>query len=174
MIVLIGVLSFPNRVGLYPNVNVPASAIRVREVPFTTPGPWDIGTKIRYVYVSPEIRAIAPASVKVDVERFCRPVTIPRQSDSEADVPSPSLIRTFAYNPSLVPLRKDGLLVTSMTGYGDLVAEDFRVRAPFGVAAGLEPPYHTIVRYPRLAPLREVATGVLWYGAFRLVEAVVR
>lgn len=156
----------------YSDGVMPASAIRAREMPFTAPGPWDVGTRIRYVYVDADIRAIAPASVTVDVERFCRPILV-RDSTGRRD-PSPSVIRTLSYTPSGIPMRKGSLLVTSMDGYGDLIAEDYRVRAPFGVAAGLEEPYRTVVRYPLLAPLRELATGAVWYGAFRLAEAVVR
>jgi len=170
MIVLVGALSVWPAPLPYSAVIAPASALRAREVPFTAPGPWDIGTRIHYVYLQPDVRAVAPGAVVEDVARFCRPVLV---ADT-VRVPTPSLIRSVSYAPPLWPLSRGSLLVTSVTGHGDLVAEDYRVRAPFGIAAGLEEPYRTIVRYPRLAPLREIATGALWYGAFRLVEAVVR
>lgn len=158
----------------YSGMIVPPEAIRARELPFTAPGPWDVGTRIRYVYVDADIRAIAPASVKVDVERFCRPVTIALQDSTSAEVPSPSLIRSVSYSPALLPLTRSKLLVTSMDGYGNLAAEDYTVRAPFGVAAGIQEPYRTVVRYNRSAIGTEVGRGILWYGVFRLVEAVVR
>jgi len=166
-LVLIAALSLWPEPIYYPEVIVRASDILPREAP---PGPPSLRQRIVYVYLRPDVRAIAPGAVVEDVVRFCRPVLV---ADT-VQVPSPSLIRSVVYSPSLVPLVKGSLLVTSMDGHGDLVAEDYRVRAPFGIAAGMEAPYHTTVRYPRLAPLREVATGVLWYGAFRLVEAVVR
>ena len=62
-----------------------------------------------------------------------------------------------------------------MDGYGDLIAEDYRARAPFGVAAGLEGPYRTVVRYPRwAAPVDYARTGLEVYGALRLLLDVVR
>lgn len=153
----------------YPEVIVPAARIIEREVPSGPPG---IVERVRYVYLTPDVRAVAPASVLDDVARFCRPVVV--ASTDTIQVPSPTVIRSVVYRPSLVPLVKDQLLVTSMDGYGDLVAEDYSVRAPFGIAAGLEEPYRTTVRYSRLAPVREVAEGFLWYLAFRALEVVVR
>ena len=167
MIVLIAALSLWPEPIYYPEVIIPAARIIGREVP---PGPPSLGQRIVYVYLQPDVRAVAPGAVVEDVARFCRPVLV---ADT-VRVPTPSLIRSVSYAPPLWPLSRGSLLVTSVTGHGDLVAEDYRVRAPFGIAAGLEEPYRTIVRYPRLAPLREIATGALWYGAFRLVEAVVR
>jgi len=169
MIVLIGALSVWPEPIYYPEVIVPAARIIEREVPS---GPPTIRERIVYVYLTPDVRAVAPGSVTDDVAQFCRPVVV--ADTVVVKTPTPSLIRSVSFTPHVVPFTKGALLVTSMNGRGDLMAEDYRVRAPFGVAAGLEAPYHTIVRYPRLAPLREVATGILWYGAFRLVEAVVR
>jgi tyrosyl-tRNA synthetase len=65
-------------------------------------------------------------------------------------------------------------LNSSVTLQQMLQREDFRTRPGWGVSAGLDAPYRTVVRYSRLAPLREVAEGALWYVGFRLVEAVVR
>lgn len=171
MLVLIAAISVWPEPFPYPDVIVPAAAIRAREIPFTAPGPWDIGTRIRYVYVSPDIRAVAPASVKVDVERFCRPVLIPDTTSANRQ-PSPSVIRTLSWSPAILPMSKGNLLVTSMDGYGDLIAEDYRVRAPFGVAAGLEEPYRTVVRYDRTAIGREMLHAALWYLPLRLAEAI--
>lgn len=148
---LIGAISRWPEPTYYPEVIVPAPRILVREVPS---GPPTIREKIVYVYLTPDVRAVAPGAVTEDVARFCRPVLIAR-TDTVSHVAGPSLIRTVHYTPALWPLGKSALLVTSMDGYGDLVAEDYRVRAPFGVAAGLEEPYRTIVRYPRWAPLAE-------------------
>ena len=168
MIVLVGALSLWPEPIYYPEVIVPAARIIEREVPS---GPPTVVERIRYVYVDAYVRAVAPGAVVEDVARFCRPVLI-AQDRTEPHVPTPSLIRTVSYSPSGIPLRKGSLLVTSMDGHGDLVAEDFRVRAPFGIAAGLEDPYRTVVRYPRWAPLHEVARGALWYLTFRTAEAI--
>jgi len=172
---LVGALAFyvayPNRVVTYPEVVVPAARILEREVPAYPP---TIRERIVYVYLTPDVRAVAPGGAVEDVARFCRPILVTRSDTVRTTEIGPSLIRTVSYAPPLWPLTRGSLLVTSMDGHGDLVAEDYRVRAPFGIAAGLEAPYHTIVRTPRLAPLREIATGVLWYGAFRALEAVVR
>jgi len=168
-LVLIAALSvWPGPI-YYPEVIAPAPRILVREVP---PGPPTIQERIIYVYLQPDVRAVAPGAVTDDVARFCRPVTV--ATTDTVRVPSLSLIRSVSYTPAIFPLAQGGLLVTSMDGYGDLMAEDYRVRAPFGVAAGLEAPYRTTVRYPRWGILRDAAHGALWYGAFRLVEAVVR
>uniref|UniRef100_A0A6M3XTK8 Uncharacterized protein n=1 Tax=viral metagenome TaxID=1070528 RepID=A0A6M3XTK8_9ZZZZ len=169
MIVLIGALSvWPG--GLpYRELIAPASALLPREVPAYPP---TIREKIVYVYLAPDVRAVAPRAVTEDVVRFCRPVTV--ATTDTVLVPSPSLIRTFTVGQTWLPFQRHPLLVTSMDGHGDLIAEDYHVRLPLGVAAGLEAPYRTTVRYPRWGILRDAAHGALWYGAFRLVEAVVR
>lgn len=153
----------------YPEMIVAAARIIEREVPS---GPPKLIERIRYVYLTPDVRAVAPGAVLNDVARFCRPVIV--AATDTMRVPAPLVIRSVVLNPSIVPLLKLRLLVTSMDGYGDLVGEDYSVRLPLGIAAGLVEPYRTTVRYPRWAPLRELAEGALWYGAFRLVEAVVR
>ena len=175
--VFVGALSLyallPNREWSYPEVIVPAPRIIVREVPSGPPG---IVERIRYVYLTPDVRAVAPGGAVGDVARFCRP-TILAIADTLRDalrVPSPSVIRSGTLTQSIIPLRKAHLFLSSMDGYGDLVGEDYGVRLPLGFAAGLEEPYRTVVRYPRWAPVREVASGALWYLTFRALEAVVR
>jgi hypothetical protein len=168
-LVLIGALSMWPEPIYYPEVIVPAPRIIVREVPS---GPPTIREKIVYVYLTPDVRAVAPGGATEDVARFCRPVMV--ASTDSVRVGTPSVIRTVTVGTTWLPFQRHPLLVTSMNGYGDLVAEDYRARTPFGVAAGLEEPYRTVVRYPRWAPLREVATGFGWYIGFRLMEAVVR
>ena len=171
--VLVGALLLyalaPDRTISYPEVVVPAARIVEREVPS---GPPRIVERIRYVYLTPDVRAVALGGAVGDVARFCRPVVV--ASTDTIRMPIPSVIRSLYYKPSLVPLRKGELLVTSMGGYGDLVAEDFRTRAPFGVAAGLQAPFNTTVRYSRLTPLHEIAGGALWYLTFRAAEAILR
>lgn len=152
----------------YPEVIVPAARIIEREVP---PGPPTIIERTRYVYLTPDVRAVAPGAVQADVIAFCRPVTLVDTIHGSVK-PSPSVIRSGTLTPSIIPLRKAHLFLSSMDGYGDLVGEDYGVRLPVGFSAGLEAPYHTTVRYPRLAPLREIAGGLVWYGALRLMEAV--
>jgi hypothetical protein len=158
----------PNRVISYPEVIVPAARILEREVP----GEIRWRDRLVYVYLTPDVRAVAPGAVTEDVARFCRPITV--ASTDSVQIGTPSVIRTVAFAPSLVPLVKGALLVTSMDGYGDLIAEDYRARAPFGIAAGLSEPYRTVVRYPRWAPLREAATGFGWYLIFRSAEAILK
>lgn len=153
----------------YPEVVVPAARIVEREVPS---GPPRFVDRMRYVYLRPEVRAVAPGGVVEDVARFCRPITLVDSLHESVKKASPSVIRSIVHTPAFLPLARDGLLVTSMDGWGDLVAEDFRVRPGFGVAAGLTEPYRTTVRYSRLAPLRELGEGLVWYGAFRAVEAL--
>lgn len=154
----------------YPEVIVPAARIIEREVPS---GPPTIIERIRYVYLTPAVRAVAPGAVTGDVARFCRPVVVADTGIAKA--PTPSVIRSVDYRPALVPLVRDRLLVTSMDGYGDLVAEDYSVRAPFGIAAGLEAPYHTTVRYPRWAVVANVGgDAAKLYGIFRFIQDVVR
>ena len=159
MIVLIGALSLWPEPIYYPEVIVPAPRILVREVPS---GPPTIRERIVYVYLQPDVRAIAPGAVVEDVVRFCRPVVLAIADTLR--VPSPSLIRTGTVTPSIIPLRKAHLFLSSMDGYGTLVGEDYGVRLPLGFAAGLEPPFHTVVRYSRLAPFREIARGFAWWG----------
>lgn len=152
----------PDRTVTYPEVIVPAARILEREVV----GPPTIVEKVRYVYLQPEVRAVAPAGVAGDVRAFCRPVVV---SDT-VRVESPWVIRSVAETPSMVPLRKSKLLVTSMNGYGDVRAEDYRVRPGFSATWGDD----VSVRYPRGALFRELGEGLLWYGGFRVLEAVVR
>lgn len=166
---LVAYILFPNRVISYPEVIVPAARIIIREVPS---GPPSLVERIKYVYLQPEVRAVAPGGALDDVARFCRPLLM--ASTDTVKIGTPSVIRSVSYNPSLLPLTKGSLLVTSMDGYGDLVAEDFRLRVPFGVAAGLQEPYSTTVRYPRWAPLRELGSGALWYLTFRSIEAILK
>jgi hypothetical protein len=167
---LVCYILLPNREWSYPEVIVPAARILEREVP----GEIRWRDRIVYVYLAPDVRAVAPGGATEDVARFCRPVVVADSGQTRTDRPVPSVIRTVSWTPSIVPLRKGALLVTSMTGYGDLVAEDYTARAPFGIAAGLDEPYRTVVRYSRLAPVREVAGGLLWYVGFCALEAVVR
>lgn len=174
--VLVGAIGLyvllPNREWSYPEVIVPAARIITREVP----GEIRWRDRIVYRYLTPDVRVVAPGAVVDDVARFCRPILL-AQSDPERPtevVPSPSLIRSGTLTESIIPFRRAHLFLSSMDGYGDLVGEDYSVRTPVGFSAGLEEPYRTTVRYPRWAPVREVAGGFLWYVAFRALEAVVR
>ena len=173
--VLVGALGlyllYPNRVISYPEVIVPAARIITREIPS---GPPTIRQKIVYVYLTPEVRAVAPGAVVEDVARFCRPTLLAQTDTVRPTELGPSVIRTVAYSSSLLPMFKGSLLVTTMSGNGDLIAEDFRTREPFGVRAGLNEPFNTTVRYSRLAPLRELAGGAIWYLTFRSIEAILR
>jgi hypothetical protein len=172
--VLVGALivaAFGERLFPYREVETTRIAIIRREVPF---GPPSLGQRIQYVYKQPDVRAVAPGAVTDAVTRFCRPTLVAQTDTVRATGAVPSVIRSVVHRPALLPLARDGLLVTSMDSYGDLIAEDFRVRPGFGIRAGLDPPFNTVVRYSRLAPLREIAGGALWYVAFRAVEAVVR
>jgi len=178
---LVACLSCWERVFPYREVETTRVAIIVREVPSGPPG---IRDRIVYVYLQPDVRAIAPGAVMEDVERFCRPILIAQsdperptelgQDSTERALPSPSVIRSFTVGQTWLPFQRNPLLVTSMNGYGDLVAEDYRVRLPLGVAAGLEEPYRTTVRYPRWAPLYEIPKALGYYAILRALEAVVR
>lgn len=147
----------------YPEVIVPAARIIEREVP----GEIRWRDRIQYVYLQPDTRAVGTDGALADVQRFCRPIAVP-------DAPAPSVIRTVSFTPSLLPLRKGSLLVTSFDATGTLIAEDFSARAPFGIRAGLDPPYQTLVRYDRLSLPRELAHGFLWYLPLRALEAILR
>lgn len=152
--------ALPQKVISYPEVIVPAARIIEREPP--TEVRWR--DRIVYRYVTPDVRATAPGGALDDVARFCRPLVV--ASTDTVRIGTPSVIRSVVYNPSLVPLRKDRLLVTSMNGYGDLFAEDYRVRPGYSVS------FESGVRYSRLAPLREIGEGALWYLTFRAAEAI--
>jgi len=175
MVVLVAALSVWPEPYPYSGVIVPAARILEREVPF---GPPSIPQRIVYVYLTPDVRAVAPGAVVADVARFCRPTLIAQTDTVRPTELVPSVIRTVQTGHSIIPLRRDPLFVSSMNGYGDLIGEDFRTRPGFGIASGLMNPYQTVVRYSRLAPLREVAEGALWWAAIeggrRLVKAVVR
>jgi len=172
LVVLLAALSVWPEPILYPEVIVRASDIYQREGPFSQP---TIRDRLVYVYVQPDVRAIAPGAVTEDVARFCRPTLVAQTDTVRPTEMVASVIRSVVYSPSLVPLLKGSLLVTSMDGHGNLIAEDYRARAPFRVAAGLREPYHTQVRYPRWAAPVDYARGALeLYGAFRLFLDVVR
>ncbi len=153
---------YPDRVHSYPEVVIPAARIIEREPPVEVR--WR--DRVVYRYVIPDVRATAPGGAIDDVVRFCRPVSVMGQDSTIRGVSSPAVIRSVVHNPSLVPLRKDRLLVTSMNGYGDLFAEDFRVRPGYSIS------FNSGVRYSRFAPLHELGEGALWYLTFRTVEAI--
>jgi len=157
----------PDRTVTYPEVIVPAARIIEREMP---PGPPRIVERVKYVYLTPDVRATAPGAVTADVARFCRPVVVATQTDTIRAVPTTRLIRSVTHKSAPWPLRRDYLLVTSMSGNGELLAEDFRVRPGFQASWG----ERVTVRYPRTAPITEIGEGLLWYAGFRVLELVVR
>ena len=146
---------------LYDTVIVTRLQIVEREMPA---GPPRLIERVKYVYLTPDVRAVAPGGAVADVARFCRPVLVDTASAS------PWVIRTVSHKSAFIPLKRDYLLLSSMNGNGDLAAEDYRVRPGYSATWGEQ----VQVRYPRWAPVTELGEGLLWYAGFRLIELVVR
>ena len=150
---------------VYHEVVVPAPRIIEREVP----GEVRFVDKIKFVYVDAGVTATAPAGATLAVQLFCAPTVALVLGDTTSALPRQEVIRSVVAGHSLIPLRRDPLLVTSMDSYGDLFARDYKVRPGFGVGSGDQ----IVVRYSRWALLGELAEGLLWHGGFSLVEVLV-
>lgn len=150
----------------YDRVIVPTRAIEVREVP----GEIRWRDRIVYRFVPAAQTAVAPAGGWEEVQTFCRPVVLLERGDTSTSALRRELVRSVTYSAPWVPLGSGRLFLSSVANDGDLLGRDYRVRGDFGIRAADS----LLVRTPRLGLAKEAARGVLWYGALRLLEAVVR
>ena len=167
--VLVIVLAWPSDVVVYRDVVVADTVILELEVP----GEVRFRDRIVYRFPQADLTATAPAAVVSDVQEFCRPTVqllIKTDTVQLPPIPRRELIRSVMHQPAMLPLKRDGLFVSSVSSTGDLVARDFKVRTGFGVRASDS----VLVRYSRFGIGREILEGALWYGIFRALEAVVK
>lgn len=150
----------------YDRVIVPARAIEVREVP----GEIRWRDRIVYRFVEAAQTAVAPAGGWDEVQTFCRPVVLVERGDTATAAPRRELVRSVTYSAPWVPLGSGRLFVSTVANDGDLLGRDYGVRGDFGLRAADS----LLVRTPRPGLAKEAARGALWYGALRLIEAVVR
>jgi hypothetical protein len=129
--------------------------------------------RIRFVSVPPRQVATAPRGSEGQIQEFCKPVIVAAtQTDEEpGTLTDPMLLLRSVTFDHRWAWRKDHLLLTGPTNYGDLMAIDYEVRGDWTartVGDGV------LVQYPRTSLLYDVwEGGSQVYTGIKIVEALV-